>query len=280
MTADPHFGDLEQAVAALERDLLAADGPQISTMRNYRFAILPYLPSDEFKLRRRILRLTERLRAEGWAVLPISLQKLLLDRVRRTGEGNVQALIARERRLHERDPARALAHIAEKIAPAHRGPRGTGRGRGPRDRRLRRPTPGQCRSLAGADRPGGRALPVLPLVRAAEAPRRQDAQRPGRPALPRRGSATGSTQRPLVYGRAAGRPRLPAHASTREVSDDDPSTSFSAKVTRDIPPVVYFHEQTPEKLAAEVSEYIITGGWPERPSEPPAGCRTASTSST
>jgi hypothetical protein len=38
---------------------------------------------------------------------------------------------------------------------------------------------------------------------------------------------------------------------------------FVADVTRDIPPVVYFHEQSPEKLADEVSEYIITGGWPE-----------------
>lgn len=37
---------------------------------------------------------------------------------------------------------------------------------------------------------------------------------------------------------------------------------FVSDVTRDIPPVVYFHEQTPEKLSAEVSEYIITGGWP------------------
>jgi hypothetical protein len=37
---------------------------------------------------------------------------------------------------------------------------------------------------------------------------------------------------------------------------------FLSDVTRDIPPVVYFHEQTPEKLAGEVSEYIITGGWP------------------
>ena len=37
---------------------------------------------------------------------------------------------------------------------------------------------------------------------------------------------------------------------------------FVADVTRDIPPVVYFHEQSPEKLAAEVGEYIITGGWP------------------
>ncbi len=38
---------------------------------------------------------------------------------------------------------------------------------------------------------------------------------------------------------------------------------FISDVTRDIPPVVYFHEQTPEKLASEVSEYIITGGWPD-----------------
>jgi hypothetical protein len=38
---------------------------------------------------------------------------------------------------------------------------------------------------------------------------------------------------------------------------------FVSDVTRDIPPVVYFHEQSPEKLASEVSEYIITGGWPE-----------------
>ncbi len=38
---------------------------------------------------------------------------------------------------------------------------------------------------------------------------------------------------------------------------------FAADVTRDIPPVVYFHEQSPEMVRAEVSEYIITGGFPE-----------------
>ncbi|MEL7334683.1 MAG: BREX system P-loop protein BrxC, partial [Planctomycetota bacterium] len=38
---------------------------------------------------------------------------------------------------------------------------------------------------------------------------------------------------------------------------------FLNDVTRDIAPVVYFYEQTPEKVAAEVGEYIITGGWPE-----------------
>ena len=38
---------------------------------------------------------------------------------------------------------------------------------------------------------------------------------------------------------------------------------FDADITRDIPPVVYFHEQSPAKLGDEVKEYIITGGWPE-----------------
>ena len=38
---------------------------------------------------------------------------------------------------------------------------------------------------------------------------------------------------------------------------------FVSNVTRDIPPVVYFHEQSPEKLQDEVAEYIITGGFPE-----------------
>lgn len=38
---------------------------------------------------------------------------------------------------------------------------------------------------------------------------------------------------------------------------------FRADITRNIPPVVYFHEQSPEKVATEISEYIITGGWPD-----------------
>ena len=38
---------------------------------------------------------------------------------------------------------------------------------------------------------------------------------------------------------------------------------FASDVTRDIAPVVYFHEQSPAKLEAEVGEYIVTGGFPE-----------------
>jgi len=117
-------GLLEEAVAALRRDLLAPDGPQISTMRNYRFAILPYRPKDEFKLRQLIRRLADELRAEGWGVLPISLQQLLLDRIRATGDATINALISREKRLYERDPDRALEHLREKIAPHIEGPNG------------------------------------------------------------------------------------------------------------------------------------------------------------
>ena len=118
------FGDLDAALDALKRDLMSEDGPRISTMRNYRFAILPYLPAEEFRLRREILKLTEQLRGEGWAVLAIPLQKLLLERIRRTGEANVANLIAREKRLHSRHPARALEHIRERIAPHIEGPEG------------------------------------------------------------------------------------------------------------------------------------------------------------
>jgi hypothetical protein len=117
-------GSLDDAIHALKRDLLADGGPQISTMRNYRFAILPYRPKDEFALRQRIRRLTDELRAQGWNVLPISLQKLLLDRIRATGANAVEALIAREKRLFERDPERALAHVRDKIAPHIEGPDG------------------------------------------------------------------------------------------------------------------------------------------------------------
>ncbi|MCC2692805.1 BREX system P-loop protein BrxC [Nodularia sp. LEGE 04288] len=38
---------------------------------------------------------------------------------------------------------------------------------------------------------------------------------------------------------------------------------FAADVARNIAPVVYFHEQDPAKVLEEVSEYIITGGYPE-----------------
>ncbi len=115
---------LDLAVAALQHDLLAESGPQISTMRNYRFAILPYLPSDEYRLREEIAKLTAKLKNAGWRVRPISLQKVLLDRIRATGDANVESLISREKRLFVKDPERALSHLRERIAPHIEGPEG------------------------------------------------------------------------------------------------------------------------------------------------------------
>ncbi len=114
-------GPLDQAVDALKADILRGS---ISTMRNYRFAILPYRPSDEFKLRQRILRLTQALKSEGWAVLSIALHKLLLDRVRSLGDDEIARVFTREKRLYEREPARALAYLTERITPLIEGPDG------------------------------------------------------------------------------------------------------------------------------------------------------------
>ena len=40
---------LQEAFTALRQDLIHPDGPRISTMRNYRFAIVQYAPTDEFR---------------------------------------------------------------------------------------------------------------------------------------------------------------------------------------------------------------------------------------
>ena len=82
---DPLFqhGPLQEAFAALRRDLIHEGGPSISTMRNYRFAIVQYDPAAEFRLRGEVQHLTSDLAANGWQVISVSLQKLFLDRVRR-----------------------------------------------------------------------------------------------------------------------------------------------------------------------------------------------------
>lgn len=115
---------LDEAFAALKRDLIQADGPRISTMRNYRFAIVQYDPRQEFKLRAHTQRLSIELSAHGWVVLTISLQKLLLDRVRAQPDDWADRVIAMERRLTETDPDRGLNYLTSKLAPLIEGPDG------------------------------------------------------------------------------------------------------------------------------------------------------------
>lgn len=115
---------LSEAVAALRRDLIQDDGPRISTMRNYRFAILCYDPVEEFQLRREIARLSDELQDSGWFVLSINLQKLLLDRIRAEGDEFVEKVIRMEKALRQNGAERGLQFLRDRIGPLIEGPTG------------------------------------------------------------------------------------------------------------------------------------------------------------
>lgn len=119
-------GQLEEAFAALERDLLDPDGPRISTMRSSdKFAIVPYSPADEFALRRHVLQLTSKLAASGWVVLPISLHALLLDRLKALPEEEFEDIANLETRASERgDLDRVLRHLQQSFGDLIDGPDG------------------------------------------------------------------------------------------------------------------------------------------------------------
>jgi hypothetical protein len=115
---------LAEAFAALRRDLIHDDGPRISTMRNYRFAIVQYDPTDEFKLRGEVARLGSDLVAHGWVVLSINLARLLLDRVESQGPDWVARVAEMEQRMATIDPDRGLNYLKSKLSPLIEGPAG------------------------------------------------------------------------------------------------------------------------------------------------------------
>ena len=116
MTVYQHPTPLNKALDSLREDLLRSDGPQISVVRNYNFAILPYDPENEFALRTAVNRLTEELRDAGWTTGTIPLHSLLLARLRAEGPEFVAAMIEREKRLATAaDPWRGLRTLKERI---------------------------------------------------------------------------------------------------------------------------------------------------------------------
>ena len=117
-------GAVEEAFSALRRDLIHEDGPRISTMRNYRFAIVQYEPREEFEVRGEVQRLSSDLRANGWVVLSIDLQQLFLQRVRSQGEDWAERVIGMEKRLAGQDMARGLNYLISKLTPLIEGPDG------------------------------------------------------------------------------------------------------------------------------------------------------------
>ena len=126
MSSTPLFDrtTLQEGFSALRRDLIHEDGPRISTMRNYRFAIVQYAPREEFELRAEVRKLSTELIANGWVVFSINLQRLLLDRVRAEGEVWVSRVIEMERKTAGVSPARGLNYLKNKLTPLIEGPDG------------------------------------------------------------------------------------------------------------------------------------------------------------
>ncbi len=116
---------LDEAFDALHKDLIHEDGPRISTMRRlFNYAIVQYLPAEEFALRGRVQQLVSDLLVSGWVVHTISLYALLMRRLDAMGDGAVRQIAETERKLAAIDPRRGLQHLRTKLAPLLEGPTG------------------------------------------------------------------------------------------------------------------------------------------------------------
>lgn len=115
---------LQESLEALRRDLIHENGPQISTMRNYRYAIVQYDPEEEFKLRDEVQKLHRELVGNGWAVLSIDLNHLLMERIRAKGPEWSERIIAMEERLSQTAPERSLNYLKGHIQGLIEGPDG------------------------------------------------------------------------------------------------------------------------------------------------------------
>lgn len=112
---------LHEAFAALRRDLIHEDGPRISTMRNYRFAIVQYDPKQEFEVRGLVQQLNSELVANGWVVLTLDLERLLLERILAQGEEWIERVVSMEQRLATASLDRGLSYLRSKVEPLVEG---------------------------------------------------------------------------------------------------------------------------------------------------------------
>jgi len=118
------MSNLSSVFDELKRDLTNPNGPSITTMRNYSFAILVYGPEQEFDMRKKVRQLSDHLRSEQWAVLEISLHRLFLQRLRSLEEGVLESWIETEKRQSRRNPEKALLRVKEQLANLLEGENG------------------------------------------------------------------------------------------------------------------------------------------------------------
>ena len=114
----PLFGQAQEAISALRRDLVdPEDGPRISTMRNYRFAIVQYSPEHEYAIRTEVQRLVSELEAKGWFVLTIDPQNVLVDCVRAQPDAWAEKVMAMGKGVAERQLECGLKALKSKRQP-------------------------------------------------------------------------------------------------------------------------------------------------------------------
>lgn len=89
---------LERRLDDLIKDLLSPGGPNISTNRNYPFAIFQYSPHEEFTMRAKLIEQIDALRGKGWTILNVDLFSTLIEYLGEQEEGDlIDALIEEEK---------------------------------------------------------------------------------------------------------------------------------------------------------------------------------------
>lgn len=64
-------------------------------MSEYRFAVLPYKPTKEFYVRKQVRQVSDNLKTRGWQVFELPVNKLLLKRLEKTPQEELDSWISR-----------------------------------------------------------------------------------------------------------------------------------------------------------------------------------------
>jgi len=117
--------NLKEKFEELRRDLLNPNGPQISTMNNYSFAILQYEPEEEFAMRQQVNDLVSEMRQLGWRVKNVDLLDLMLRRLKEENSSEIQEFIEGEKELYKSDGIdSSLEYLKDIMVKDLEGPQG------------------------------------------------------------------------------------------------------------------------------------------------------------